>query len=111
MVILRGFKRKSGQMVNKDSGELIKWDNYELYFETDEDKDVVGIKPLIQAARAVDLQVMGAASLADLIGKPCFVMHDMDVKTDENGRAKMFVKCIMPAPTAAPTSAATEAKR
>lgn len=110
MVVLKGFKRKVGQMVNKDSGELIKWDNYDLYFETDEDHDVVGIKPLIQAARAADLQVMGAASLEDLLGKPCFVMHDMDVKTDENGRAKMFVKCIMPAPTVNSNPAA-EAKK
>ena len=105
MIIFRGFKRKTGQMVNKDTGELIKWDNFELYFESDEDKDVVGRKPLIQAARAADLQVMGAPSLDALLDKACFVMHDMDVKTDENGKSKMYVKCIMPVPVApTPTS-------
>jgi len=98
MVVLVGFKRKVGQMVNKDTGELIKWDNYDLFFESDEDKDVSGVKPLIQTARAADLQIIGAESLEVLLKRPCFVLHDMDVKTDENGRAKMYVKCIMPAP-------------
>ena len=104
MIIFKGFKRKTGQMVNKDSGELIKWDNFDLYFETDEDKDVVGLKPLVQSARAAAFNVYGAPKLEDLIGKAVFVMHDMDVKTDENGRAKMYVNMIMPAPAGAPAA-------
>lgn len=40
-----GFKRKNGNFTNKDTGEVVTYDNYDLYFITGNVPDIIGYYP------------------------------------------------------------------
>lgn len=40
-----GYKRKKGSFTNKDTGEVVAYDNYDLYFITGNVPDIVGYYP------------------------------------------------------------------
>lgn len=40
-----GYKRKNGSFTNKDTGELVEFDNYDLFFITGSVPDIVGYYP------------------------------------------------------------------
>lgn len=40
-----GYKRKKGNFTNKDTGEVVTYDNYDLYFITGSVPDIIGYYP------------------------------------------------------------------
>lgn len=72
-----GYKRKNGSFTNKDTGELVEFDNYDLFFITGSVPDIVGYYPSEYRLKGnVIRQVLGFDSSAgdsDVLS----LLHDM----------------------------------
>lgn len=95
MYKLIGFLKKEGNFLNKDSGEMIEYNNTELYLITDEKEDVVGLTPIAAKAKTEELQLIGAKDLNEALNKEVYPITDLTAKPDENGRMRMLVNKLV----------------
>ena len=92
---LIGFTQKKGNFTNKDTGELVEYDNTELYLLTDEKEGVTGLMPIVARAKSDQLKIINAKNLDEAINKEVYAIVDMTNKTDENGRTRMLVSKLV----------------
>lgn len=95
MIKLIGYLRKQGNFTNKDSGELVAYDNIELYFTSNEKPDVKGLYCDSAKAKTEDLKVINAKDLDAAIGKEVYLITDLTKKTDEQGKARIMVEKVV----------------
>lgn len=97
MFKLVGYERKTGSFPNKETGEIINYDNYELYYTADADEKpgVVGMFCDSAPAKADKLKITGAKSLDELIGQPVVLVQDLTAKVDEYGKSKVSIARII----------------
>ncbi len=69
MIKLVGYQQKKGTFTNEKTGEVIEYDNYELYCMTDEDEKVKGLMTVTHKIKAEELVIKGAKDLDELINK------------------------------------------
>ena len=97
MFKLVGYERKQGSFVNKETGEKVEYDNYDLFCVADaaEKPGVVGMFCDSYPAKADKLKITGAKSLDELINKPVVLVQDLTAKVDEFGKSKVSIARIM----------------
>ena len=97
MFKLVGYERKQGSFVNKETGEKIEYDNYDLYYVADaaEKQGVVGMFCDSAPAKADKLKITGAKSLDELIAQPVILVQDLTAKVDEYGKSKVSIARII----------------
>lgn len=95
MYKLLGYERKTGEFTNKETGEIVKYDNYDLFYVTDEKENVKGLYCDSARAKVDELKLTGAKDLDEALDKEVYLMVDLTAKTDENGRARLNVGRIV----------------
>ena len=97
MFKLVGYERKQGSFVNKETGEKVEYDNYDLFYVADaaEKPGVVGMFCDCVPAKADKLKITGAKSLDELINKPVILVQDLTAKVDEFGKSKVSIARII----------------
>lgn len=90
-----GYERKQGQFPNKETGEIVKYDNYELYYVTDEKDNLKGLFADGARAKAEELQIIGAKDLDEALNKEVYLISDLLAKPDENGRVRVNINKIV----------------
>jgi hypothetical protein len=95
MIKLVGYERKTGNMVDTKTGQLIEWDKYILHYLTDERPEVKGMFADNVEADPKKLQFMGCKTIDEALGKQVMFGTDMTAKTDANGKTKINVNRIV----------------
>lgn len=105
MIILKGYSRTAGSMetgkviVDKSTGETVAetlaYDNYVLHYVSDDNSNVKGWYCDNVKANASKLEIIGAKTLDELLGKRVMFSLDMTQKTDANGKARQMVVAIV----------------
>lgn len=95
MYKLVGYQEKKGNFTNKETGEVVEYHNYELFYVTDEKPDVKGCYADSATAKAKDLRIKGAKTLEECLGKEVYLIADLTARTDEQGRARLNVSSIV----------------
>ena len=92
MYKLLGYENKAGDFTNKQTGELIQYDNYVLHFVTDERTEVKGLFCGSAKTKREKLQFMGFKTLDDILGKEVIFGFDMTGGTPVVNRIIYFGK-------------------
>ena len=107
MVYFAGYVRKTGTFPNKESGEIVNYDNYELsvLLCPDEFAGSSGYRASVFPAKPDKLKIIGAESLDDLLPtvgedghfvfKPVILVQDLTAKVDEFGKSKVSISRII----------------
>ena len=95
MIKLVGYERKTGNMVDTKTGQLIEWDKYILHYLTDERPEVKGMFADNVEADPKKLQFMGCKNIDEALNKQVMFGTDMTAKTDANGKTKINVNRIV----------------
>ena len=95
MIRLVGYERKTGSMPNKQTGEVISWDNYVLHYITDERPEVKGVYADNVTAKADSLQLTGCKTIDEALNKQVMFGMDMTAKVDAEGKSKLNVNRIV----------------
>lgn len=95
MFKLMGYERKTGSFPNKQTGEVVEYDNYVLHYQTDEKKGVKGLYCDNADAKAENLIIAGAKSIDECIGKEVALVADLTAKTDNEGKARIQISKIL----------------
>ena len=95
MIKLIGYERKTGNMTDQKTGEVIEWDNYNLHYVTDERSEVKGLFADNVTAKVEGLQLIGCKSIEEALNKQVMFAIDMTSKVDAMGKAKINVNKIV----------------
>lgn len=95
MYKLLGYEQKQGTFTNKDTGEVIQYNNVDLHYVTDEKQKVKGLFCDSVKAKMDELQFTNAKSLDECLNKEIYLIFDPTQKTDENGKTRMMVARIV----------------
>lgn len=95
MIKLVGYERKTGNMVNKQTAEVIEWDNYVLHYITDERPEVKGVFADNVTAKVEGLQLHGCKTIDEALNKQVMFGMDMTAKIDAEGKGKLNVNRIV----------------
>ncbi len=95
MYKLIGYQQKKGNFTNKDTGELVEYNNVELFYCTDEKPGVKGLFCDSARAKMDDLKFTGCKSLDEALNKDCYLIADLTAKADEEGKTRMLVSRIV----------------
>ncbi len=95
MTKLIGYQKKEGKFTNKETGEVIEYNNTQLYCVTDEKEDVKGLMAIELKAKTEDLQIIGAANIDAALNKEVYLITDITGKADENGKIKNLIAKII----------------
>ena len=97
MYKLIGYERKQGSFTHKDSGEIVEYDNYELFYVTDEKRsdNMKGLFCDSARAKVADLKFSGCKNIDEALNKEVYFIVDLTAKADENGRARLNVDRIV----------------
>lgn len=97
MFKLVGYERKTGSFPNKETGEIINYDNYDLFYVADaaEKPGVVGMFCDCVPAKADKLKITGAKTLDELLNQPVILVQDLTAKVDEFGKSKVSISRII----------------
>ena len=95
MIKLIGYQRKQGNFTNKDTGELVNYDNTELFYVSDEKPEVKGMYCDSAKAKTEALTIVGAKSIDDAIGKEVYLIVDVTQKTDKEDKARLNISKIV----------------
>lgn len=90
-----GYQQKEGNFPNKETGEIVEYKNTDLYFVTDEKEGVTGLSAIVSKAKSDELKLIGAKSLDEALNKEVYVITDLTAKTDEKGKARVFVSKLV----------------
>lgn len=92
---LIGYRKREGNFTNKDTGELVKYNNLELFYTSDEEPDVKGEMCDVAKAKTDELKITGAKNIDECIGKEVYLIADLSGKSDENGRKRLNIARIV----------------
>ncbi len=95
MTKLVGFLQKKGDFTNKESGEVIEYDNLELYVMTNEKEGVIGNCAYTAKAKTNELKLVGCKELKEAIGHEVYLITDLTAKPDENGKMRVLVSKLV----------------
>lgn len=96
MIKLVGYLQSKGNFTNKETGQLVDYDNTELFCLTDEKEGVKGLFPITAKAKTEELKIIGKANnLDDALQKEVYLITDLTAKKDENGKQRLNVAKIM----------------
>lgn len=95
MIKLIGYERKTGNMQDTKTGELIEWDNYLLHYVTDERPEVKGLFADNVTAKVDGLQILNAKSIDEALNKQVMFAIDMTSKIGADGKGKINVNKIV----------------
>ena len=83
--VLRGYERREGQFTQKDTGEVIAYDNIMLHYTSDDRDEITGLFCGSIKCKSGSFKLVGADKLDDLIGKPVLMVMDLTEKTPTVG--------------------------
>lgn len=95
MIRLVGYQQKKGNFTQKETGELVEYDNTELYYTTDEKSEVKGVYADSAKAKTEQLKIIGAKTLDDAIGKEVYLIVDVTTRTDKDDKARLNIGKIV----------------
>lgn len=78
--ILLGFENSNGTMTNKQTGELIQWDNTIIHVITNDREEVKGWFCHHLKCKTKNANIIGADSLEALLYKPVYLQYDITAK-------------------------------
>lgn len=80
--VLRGYERKEGQFLVEKTGEMREYNNFVLYFTTDDREEVVGLFCSKIKCKVGSFKLIGAEKLEDALHKEVFLMLDPTANPD-----------------------------
>ena len=95
MYKLVGYQEKKGNFTNKETGEVVEYHKYDLFYITDEKPEIKGFFADSASANAKDLRIRGAKTLDECLNKEVYLIADLTARTDENGKARLNVSNIV----------------
>ena len=98
MYKLIGYQKKEGSFTNKDTGELVEYNNIDLFYVTDEKDGVKGLFCDSARAKADELKFTGCKTLDEALNKEVYLIADLTAKADENGRSRLTVARLVVCP-------------
>lgn len=83
--VLMGYENKAGQFTNRETGELIAYDNYVLHFTSDDREEVKGWFCGSIKCKSGTFRIIGADTIDECLGKEVLMVMDMTASTPTVG--------------------------
>lgn len=92
---LIGYEQRKGNFTNKDTGELVEFDNTKLYYVSNEKPTVKGLYCDEATAKTDELQIINAKNIDEALDKEVYLITDITTKADADGKARLRIAKIV----------------